>query len=126
MAAWCVAYSCSNTCTTPNTSLHKFPKCVKLRRLWTQTVKRDKWEPTKNGVLCSAHFKDGFLYNLALSPLVGCKQMKHLLKPCIPPSMFAHRSTQVGALPLSVLKKHRHIEVSKHSQFCLDSECDDT
>ncbi|KAH9364689.1 hypothetical protein HPB48_022916 [Haemaphysalis longicornis] len=121
----CVAYGCSNSCATPNTSLHKFPKCVKLRKLWTLAVRRHKWEPTNHGVLCSAHFREeDFHYNPSLNPLVGCKQMKRLLKPRVVPSVFLGRSTQVDAPARSAFKKRRHIEVSKHSQFLLNSKCD--
>ena len=61
---YCVAsglnkVSCKNTSYTPGISMRRFPKDVRLRRLWTQFVRRHraKFEPSEHSTLCSAHFE---------------------------------------------------------------------
>ena len=51
--------SCKNTSYTPGISMHCFPKDARLRRLWTQFVRRHRanFEPSEYSALCFAHFE---------------------------------------------------------------------
>ena len=46
-------------CSVPkcsNKGGHTYPSDPELRKKWIIAVKRDKWTPTKNSVVCKNHF----------------------------------------------------------------------
>lgn len=56
--------SCKNSSTTPQISMHKFPKPGHaLRNTWVKFAKKhreDTWQPSSCAYLCSAHFEPHF------------------------------------------------------------------
>ena len=78
----CVVYGCANTPDAENRiALHRIPfygdsrpEAVKRRQRWIDFVKqrRARWEPTKDSMICSRHFKeDDFLRILNVPGLEG-------------------------------------------------------
>ncbi|XP_077513504.1 uncharacterized protein LOC144124592 [Amblyomma americanum] len=112
MPTQCVAVGCSNTHSVPGISLHRFPKCDKLRKLWVLALKRDRWEPSKASVLCSAHFKpEDFVRDIDVAASLPCRQLKRLLKPEAIPSVFAHCKPSIQNLR-PAFEKRRRIEMN--------------
>ena len=85
---YCVAggpnkVSCKNTSYTPGISMRSFPKDVRLRRLWTQFVRRHRanFEPSEHSALCSAHFEPTcFQRKLSLGDEAADKTPRTFLK----------------------------------------------
>lgn len=94
MVRKCVAAGCSNT-HSDRISLFKFPKDQSLCKKWTIQVKktRDKWEPSKTSVLCSAHFtEDSFEPDVAIAATFGIEKRRRL-KPGAVPTIFKRPGT---------------------------------
>jgi hypothetical protein len=67
MPKTCCVVGCSNhNMMLKKLSFHKFPKDENRRALWLTALKRNNpdgtvWMPTKNSVVCNAHFISGNL-----------------------------------------------------------------
>ena len=65
MPKTCCAVGCQNhNMMLKSLSFHKFPKDKERFNLWLTALKRDRpdgtpWIPTKNSVVCNAHFISG-------------------------------------------------------------------
>lgn len=85
MPTRCIVAGCSNT-TKEDVSLHKFPKDVTLRKIWTSKVKltRGNWKgPTDTSVICSAHFETSD-FEEGLWAQFGLKIQRRLKPDAIP------------------------------------------
>jgi len=59
--------------------IFRFPKDPARRKLWQRNVRRDKWVPTKNSVICSKHFQ-----NEDFQPTAEHRQKRELKQTALP------------------------------------------
>ena len=58
------AVGCTNRYGLPGIRFFSFP-CDEIQcQKWIAAIRREKWSPTKNSKLCSAHFITGKLYHV--------------------------------------------------------------
>ena len=58
----CSAIGCTmrkNTNLLSQVKMYRFPKNEVLRAAWCNAMRREGWTPTKNSVICNAHFLEG-------------------------------------------------------------------
>uniref|UniRef100_A0A1E1XDL6 THAP-type domain-containing protein n=1 Tax=Amblyomma aureolatum TaxID=187763 RepID=A0A1E1XDL6_9ACAR len=111
MPTRCVAIGCTTTThSVPRVSLHIFPRCAMQRKLWVLATKRDKWEPSKHSVLCSAHFRsEDFVHDPNVTATLQCAPLRRCLKPGAVPSLFSHSKKE--GKPRAAFEKRRRLEL---------------
>lgn len=86
---YCTAVGCNNN-QLSNTSFHKYPKDLELRRIWLEKAGRtgSSWKPSANSVLCGEHFeRDCFYADIGVSDTQS-RLNKRQLKPDAVPTIF--------------------------------------
>ncbi|KAG1671219.1 THAP domain-containing protein 10 [Nymphon striatum] len=99
MPTRCVAFGCSNL-PSETLSVHRFPKSVPLRALWTKQVQRTRanWAgPTPASGLCSEHFEENcFEAQPSLMQKFGLPvYFKKVLKKGMVPTIFKRGKSQI-------------------------------
>lgn len=121
---YCAAFNCKNGSNNNQKSEKKvsffsFPKDEKIRKVWTEKVRRKNWKPSNSSRLCSDHFDDScYSQNLSVLHAIGWTASKLILNSDAIPNIFNYagindsKRKQPESRRSGALAKRRRQEVS--------------
>ena len=127
MVGRCIVGGCGNTVRNGIISLHRFPQETAVRRLWVSGVKttRKHWDaPSKNALVCSAHFREGdfdpsFDLKVSLGMMPQKVRFVRRLLPNAVPTLFGRHVATATVTPKASTsngvayrqRQHRRVQV---------------
>lgn len=130
----CAVFGCNNASgrekidseTGSVISYHKIPSDKSLRKSWINRLSRKDWEPTKNAVVCSIHFKPIDFEPDMYSRIMGTDSRPRRLKNGAVPSMFLRGQKRLHPSELrstsACLDKRNKLEEAENLQQLLQND----
>ncbi|XP_056133917.1 THAP domain-containing protein 1-like [Lampris incognitus] len=113
MPGICCAVGCNNSRQrNPRLQFHSVPKELDRRNKWLASIRRDRWQPTSNSILCCQHFTG--------------RKNDNPMSPDYVPSLFAHTSAGQRQKNIYANSMFEHTQQMKWKKTETLAPCSDT